>query len=167
MDISGLIAKAQDSKWGMKKLNLIMQRGIPFNKPHSIEVISISNDEVKVKLPYKRKNLNHIKGLHACGLATASEYSSGLLLLHKLGFKQYRLIMESMEMKYHYQGKMDAIATFTLDDATAQAQIIEPLKTEDKVYIKCEILVHDTAGNHLCTGYTNWQIKPWNKVKTK
>ena len=167
MNIKKLIQGARDSKFGLWKLNFILQRGIPFNKPHNIRLIKIDDEEVQVRIPYKKSNLNHIKGIHACGLATASEYASGFLLLNRLGVKKYRIIMESLEMKYHYQAKTDAVATFKLTAGDLESQVIEPLKTEEKIYIKCEILTHDQEGNHLSTGYTNWQIKPWEKVKMK
>jgi hypothetical protein len=167
LDLTKHIVAAKQSNFGLWKLNFIMHRGIPFNKPHNIRIIEIGEDHVKVRIPYKRWNLNHIKGIHACGLATAAEYSSGFMLLTKLGFKKYRIIMESMEMKYHYQAKMTAIATFKIDDAWLKEHVFDKLAEEGVAYAKCEILVHDTEGNHVCTGYTNWQIKEWSKVKTK
>ena len=42
-----------------------------------------------------------------------------------------------------------------------------PLKETDVFFIRCEILLHDIENNHVATGYTNWQIKPWKKVNTQ
>jgi len=167
MNLKKLIAGAKGGGFGLWKLNFVLQRGIPFNKPHNIRITSIGDHSVKVKIPYKRSNLNHIKGIHACGLATACEYASGFVLLMQLGSSKYRLIMESLEMKYHYQAKMGATAAFELGTEALKAQVLDPLKTEEKVYIRCEIPCYDEKGNHVCTGYTNWQIKAWDKVKTK
>lgn len=167
MNLDQLIAKGQKSNFGRWFMNLALRRVIPFNRPHGLEVLSISDSEVKIKLPYKKNNLNHLKGLHACGLAAVAEYSSGLLLLHKLGAKKYRLIMKSLNLEYFYQGKTDAIATFSISDERVQKDIETPLKTEDAVLIACEIKVEDTQGNHLCTGVADWQLKPWSKVRTK
>ena len=167
MDIEKLIADAGKSKFALWKLNFALLRGIPFNKPHNLEVIGISSHEVVVRYPYKRSNLNHIKGLHACGLVTAAEYAAGLTLLAKLGATKYRFILESLEMKYHYQGKKDAIAKCTMDEAKLQKEVIEPLATDDAVYIKCEAKVYDVDDNHLSTGISTWQIKRWEKVKTE
>lgn len=111
--------------------------------------------------------MNHIRGIHACGLATAAEFTSGLVLLMHLNAKDYRLIMESIEVKYHYQAKMQAFAKFKMSAEEVSDKILKPLQTEERVYVRCEIPVHDEEGNHLCTGYTNWQIKEWAKVKTK
>ncbi len=162
-----LIEGAHRGGFGLKKLNVVLRRGIPFNRPHRIRLLKVDKDEVQALIPYRKKNRNHIKGIHACGLATVCEFSSGMLLLRRLGVKEYRLIMESMEMTYHYQAKMDAIATFKLSDDAFKTQVLDPLEKADRVHIRCQVECYDTAGNHLCTGCIRWQIKPWNKVKTK
>jgi acyl-coenzyme A thioesterase PaaI-like protein len=167
MNIGKMIGAARTTSWGLWKLNFVLLRGVPFNRPHSIRLIKVDADEVQARIPYKRKNLNHIKGIHACGLATACEYTSGFLLLSELGVKKYRVIMESLEMKYHYQAKKAAIATFKLSAEELKATVIDPLEKEDSIYLRCEINCHDEDGNHLCTGHTNWQVKRWDKVKTK
>lgn len=166
MDFNKLIQQARASSFGMWKLNFLLRRYIPFNKPHGFKIIRLDPDWVEVEMPYKKSNLNHIKGLHACGLATAAEYSSGLLLLSKLGMG-YRIIMESLEVKYFYQGKGKATASYKLDEQAYQSQVMEPLEKDGVCYIKCEINIHDQQENLLCTAYTNWQIKSWKDVKTK
>ena len=88
MQIEQIIQNAENSSFGLWWLNFLLARLIPFNKPHSIKVIKISKSEIQTNIPYKKKNLNHIKGIHACGLATAAEFASGLLLLYNLGFKE-------------------------------------------------------------------------------
>ena len=151
----------------MFKLNFGLGFIIPFNKPHRIKIIEIQDDFVKTRIPYRRKNFNHIKGIHACGIGTAAEFASGFFLLSKLGSKKYRLIMESLEMKYHYQAKTDVVATFTANETWLNSSIFMPLESADTVLVRCEIMLHDVTNNHVATGYTNWQIKEWSKVKTK
>ncbi|MBK9192610.1 MAG: DUF4442 domain-containing protein [Crocinitomicaceae bacterium] len=114
-----------------------------------------------------QKNLNHIKGIHACGLATAAEFASGFYCSQNWVIKKYRLIMQSLEMKYLYQAKTDSYAVFKANDEWIDKQVIEPLKYSDQVYVKCEIRLFDNEENHIATGYTNWQIKEWKSVKTK
>ncbi|MBO3698133.1 DUF4442 domain-containing protein [Roseivirga sp. E12] len=166
-DTTQLIERAKTSKKHLALLNFGLARMIPFNKPHGFRIIEIGDDFVKVKIPYKRINFNHINGIHACALATASEYSTGLVLLNKLNVKEYRIIMQKMEMNYHYQGKMDVIVTYELTDQWLNEHIINPLKTEESVVVNCEVKSHDSEGNQLTTGNIFWQVKPWTKVKTK
>ena len=167
MDLQQIFEKAKTSKRWLRLLNLGLARMIPFNKPHKFRVTEIKEDQIKVKLPYIKKNFNHIRGTHACALATVSEFCTGLMLISRMDSKAYRLIMQRMEMDYHYQGKMDAVASFSLTDAFIDEKILTPLKAEDSVVVDCEVHIHDVQGNHLTTGHIFWQVKEWNKVKTK
>lgn len=140
---------------------------IPFNQPHGLKVVKLEPEETIVHVPYKKKNLNHLKGLHACALATAAEYCSGLVLFQYLDPKKYRLIMESIEVQYHYQARMEAAAKFGLQNEEVESSLIQPLASGDPVFYVCQIEVHDSDENHICTVRTNWQIKSWNQVKTR
>jgi len=164
---SNFIERAKHSKFYLWLLNAGLARMIPFNKPHGFRILEIGDYHLKLLLPYKRKNLNHIRGIHACALATISEYATGLLLISKLGFDTYRIIMQRLEMDYHYQGKMDATAEFTISQEWLEQQIFEPLKSQESVNLICEIKIYDTKSNHLTTGKVHWQIKEWKRVKTK
>ena len=77
-----LIKKAQHSRFYRGVLNRMLDRLIPFNKPHGFKVLAISDHEVTTLIPYKKKNFNHIRGLHATALATLSEFTTGLMLLN-------------------------------------------------------------------------------------
>jgi len=162
-----LINKAKRSSFYLWLLNVALLRLVPFNKPHKFKVLKIDDNSIEINMPYRKANLNHIKGLHACGLATVAEYTTGLFLLSQLDPKKYRLVMQSMEITYHYQGKYDAIAKWRLNKDWLQQKIFSPLQGEDSIIISPKIEVHDTQQNHLCTATINWQIKHWVKVQTK
>lgn len=167
MDTNKILQKAQKSKFYRWLLNQVLDRMIPFNSPHGFRLIEISDNHLKTLLPYRKKNFNHIRGLHACALATVSEFTTGFLLVSKLDSKKYRLIMQRLEMDYHYQGKMDAVAEFSIDQNWLEEKIFTPLKTNDAVTVNCQIKINDIKGNHLTTGNVYWQIKDWSNVKTK
>jgi hypothetical protein len=163
-----IIQKAKEgSKFHLWLLNTTLQRMIPFNKPHGITVRSLSDYSLQTYYPYKTKNLNHIKGLHACGLATLSEFTTGLLLTFILDPKRYRLIMHSMNVEYHYQGKTDAIADYTITKEWLEKEVLIPLNTDEKVLVETKVQTKDKNGEVLCTAQINWHIKNWKKVKTK
>ena len=167
MKLNPFIDRAKQSAFHLWVLNVGLGYIVPFNKPHGFEVTILEDYRLKTRIPYKKKNFNHIKGLHACSLATISEFTTGMLLLSRLGFEKYRLIMQRLEMDYHYQGKMDAFAEFVISEEWMDQHIYTPLKTEDAVLVVCEIKIHDLKGNHITTGKVYWQIKNWAKVKTK
>ena len=167
MNTKEIARKAQHSKFHLWLLNQGLFRMIPFNKPHGFKIAELSDSRIKTYLPYRKSNFNHIKGIHACAMATVSEFTTGFLLVSKLDPKKYRIIMQTLQMDYHYQGKMDAYGVFEIDDAWLNAKVYEPLTEHDSVVVECEVKIHDSQGNHLSTGKVYWQVKPWDKVRTK
>jgi acyl-coenzyme A thioesterase PaaI-like protein len=165
--LNQLVAKAQNSGFYLWFLNTMLWKMVPFNKPHGLKIMTVSEREILIKLPYIKSNLNHIKGIHACGLATLCEYTSGLMLLLNISSSAYRIILKNINMTYHYQGKMDVQASFSISKNWVENEIITPLKTNESIFKQVQVDVYDTEQNHICSGLINWQIKPWNQVKTK
>jgi acyl-coenzyme A thioesterase PaaI-like protein len=165
--LESVLIKARGSAFYRWLLNAGLHRMIPFNRPHGFRVTEIGNDQIKILLPYRRRNFNHIRGLHACALATLTEFSSGMFLIMKLGMKKYRIILRKLTIEYHYQGKVDAVAQFGLSDDWIQQHVVQPLSTQESVIVNCEVKIFDINGNHLTTGVAEWQLKDWGKVKTK
>ncbi|MBK7130622.1 MAG: DUF4442 domain-containing protein [Crocinitomicaceae bacterium] len=167
MKFQNLIKKAATSKFALFKLNWLLALMVPFNKPHRIKIASIGDDFVSVRIPHRKKNFNHIKGIHACGLATAAEFASGFHLLRSLDHNKYRIIMKSLHVDYFFQAKMDALASFRADEKWIHDHILEPLVSESSKTITAVVELHDTKGNHLATAQVEWQVKAWEHVKTK
>ncbi|MFA0962474.1 DUF4442 domain-containing protein [Roseivirga sp. BDSF3-8] len=167
MNPEKLMEKAESSGFWLRIMNLALDRMIPFNKPHGFKIREIGSNHVVSFIPYRKRNLNHIRGLHACALATLTEFTTGILMIRHLPASRYRLIMKTLEMDYHYQGKTDAVARFELSDDWIQEKIVEPLKGHDAVVVTCEVHIHDKTGNQLTTGKVHWQVKEWSKVRTK
>ncbi|WP_420387605.1 DUF4442 domain-containing protein [Roseivirga sp.] len=167
LDTSTLMQKAKTSKRHLALLNFGLARMIPFNKPHGFKIKKLGDFSVEIVIPYKKANFNHIKGIHACALATASEYSTGLVLLNNLNPKKYRIIMQKMEMEYHYQAKMDTTVHYEISEDWLKREVLTPLESSESVVICSEPKAYDNDGNHLSTGRIYWQIKDWSKVKTK
>jgi len=155
------------SRWGLWQLNQILWRVVPFNAPHKIRVIQVEEDSLRIELPFIRKNLNHIKGIHACAMATLSEYVCGLHLLKLLGTDEYRIILKSLKMDYHFQGKKALQARFELDKEEFISRIKKSLETSESAIEVFKIEIFDTDNRLIGTGFPEWQIKPWSKVKTK
>jgi acyl-coenzyme A thioesterase PaaI-like protein len=166
MNLKQQFDKARKSSFRLWLLNIGLLRVVPFNKPHGIKVVEINENGILVKAKNTRNNQNHIKGIHACLLATLCEYVSGLSLLTVLNPKEYRIILKNIHMTYHYQAKADVFATFGLTDEFLNEAILNPLQQEAAIFKEFTIEVYDEAKNHICTGLINWQIKAWKNVKT-
>lgn len=161
------LEKAENSSFALWKLNQILWFSIPFNYPHRFKVIKVEKESLTIEMPYIRKNLNHIKGLHACGLATLCEYVCGLQLIKLAGNDEYRIILKSLNIQYHYQAKMKVTAHFALSQDWFQKEIEIPLKSSSSIVRSFPVEVYDDQNKLICTGVPEWQIKPWDKVKTR
>jgi acyl-coenzyme A thioesterase PaaI-like protein len=162
-----LLVRARGSKRWLAVLNFTLGRIIPFNRPHGFHVVELGEDHVRTGASYKRVNHNHIRGVHACAIATVAEFSAGLLLLSRLDPARYRLIMSKLDVDYVYQAKMGITAETKMDDLTLHEQVLEPLTTDESCSIVMETQIVDATGNRIATAHTTWQIKRWDKVRTK
>lgn len=167
MDLPSLAAKAQDNRFYRWLLTYQLNHKVPFNRPHRLRVEEISAQSLTLKLPLRKRNQNHLGGLHACAMATLAEACSGFLLISNLDPRRYRLILKELQMTYHYQGKTAATATFELPQETLERSILQPLQESDRVLIPCQTEIYDQNKEHLATGTAYWQIKDWNKVQSK
>ncbi len=167
MDLPKLAKKAAKSGLYRKLLSMGLNRMVPFNYPHKFKIEEISDHHLKTVLPYIKRNLNHLKGLHACAMATLAEVTTGFLLISRLDPKKYRLILKKLELEYHYQAKMEAYARFEITPQWMEEKIITPLNNDGVVLLPCTIEIFDRRDNHLATGVAHWQIKDWKKVKTR
>src|SRR5688500_18225780 len=158
-DVNTILVKARHSSFYRTILNWALDRMIPFNKPHGFRIIESGTHNLRTLIPYRKSNFNHIRGLHACALATISEFTTGFLLVSKLDAKKYRLIMQRLEMNYHYQGKMNAYAEFSISEEWMKTNIYDPLKASEAVVVNCQVKIFDEQKNHLTTGNVFWQIK--------
>lgn len=165
--LNALVRKSQHSAFYRWILNAVLLRTVPFNRPHGLRVVSVTDDEVVIVAKNKRNNRNHIRGIHACLLATLCEYASGLSLLLRLSLTEYRIILKSIHMTYHYQAKSDVTVRFRLTQTETEQQIRQPLQHAEAIFHEFTVDVYDADKNLICTGLINWQIKSWKNVKLK
>ena len=166
-ELNALVQKARHSGFYLWLLNRVLLRTVPFNKPHRLKVLQVHDGGLTIGAVNKRFNQNHIKGIHACLLATLCEYASGLSLLLHLSPKEYRIILKNIHMTYHYQAKKNVQVVFQLTKEEVQANFAIPLQTQEAIFHEFKVEVYDTDANHICTGLINWQIKAWKFVKNK
>lgn len=159
--------QAKNSAFQKWKLNMILWRMVPFNSPHKIKIVEVADDGLVLEAPYIRSNQNHIKGIHACLLATLCEYAVGLNLMLNISPKEYRIILKSIQMEYHYQAKTAVRIKWGISKEVLENQILKPLQTDGVLFKEFVAEVYDLNDNHICTGTVNWQLKEWKNVKTK
>ena len=156
-------AKSGDFAW----LNLVFRRVLPFNAPHGIKIVGLDENHVRVVLPSRRANQNHLKGMHACAMATACEFCSGMAVLIRFDMADYRLIMNRLEVNY--------VRRPASGDCTALADIPEALKarvnaeieqSEDgasRFVLPSRLL--DSEGEVVAEAQVHWHVKTWSRVR--
>lgn len=163
---NALIVKAQHSAFYRWLFSWMLGYVVPFNRPHRFRVQAVTAQGLTIQLPYRRANRNHLRGLHACALATLAELTTGTTLLMLLDSKRYRLILQELRMEYHYQGRSAAVAQFEAPAQWLEKEIKQPLHQKEKITVPCIVKLYDTHQNHLATGTVHWQLKGWSFVKT-
>lgn len=164
--LATVIQKAEHSKFYLWLLNRVMSHAVPFNKPHGFKVVDITSHHVTTFAPYCKKNFNHVRGIHACAIATAGELAAGIVLMYHLSPAQYRFIMSTMQIDYHYQAKKNITAMATLS-TEEKINILNILENDDKTSQLVITTVRDEDHQLIATVKTTWQIKSWKNVKTK
>ena len=165
--LSKMLEAAKVGGFALKKLNWALWMVIPFNKPHRFSVKEVGEDFIVTHAPFRRRNFNHIRGIHACGIATIAEFATGLLLLSRLDASRYRIIMSTLKVDYHYQAKKALDAKATISENELRNDVIAPLETSDSIFKTVVSEIKDADGNHVATAHVTWQLKRWDKVKTK
>lgn len=155
------------TKMNLIALDKVLTLGIPFNAPHGFTIKTISPDQVRVSLPNRKLNHNHIGGVHACAMATVGEYCAGLSLLSSFGISKYRLIMSELSVTYTWQGRTDLEGI-----CSPRAIDIEAVRAsldEGKTYSQpLETIIQEVkSGKEVARVKTTWQLKPWGTVKTQ
>ena len=162
-----LIENSHSSDRWLMVLNRLMRILIPFNRPHAVKILEMGENLVRTSAPYQRKNFNHLRGVHACAIATIAEFSAGLMLLSRLDPTRYRLIMSSLRVDYLFQARQDIIAETRLEDAELTSEILGPLQEQLAIKTSLNTLVTDANGRKIARVKTCWQIKDWDKVRTR
>lgn len=165
--LTPLTTRARTSAFWLWVLNMVLGWVIPFNRPHGFGIAIIDAEYIRTRSRYRKSNFNHIRGIHACAIATIAEFSAGFLLLTWLDPARYRLIMSNLQLEYIYQAKEDIFSESRFDSERMKAEVVERLSREELVTVTMESRVFDASGHDIALAYTTWQIKRWDKVKTK
>ena len=147
---------AKDGKTGW--MSRLMQEVIPFNRPHRLTVQSLSDKRCEVALPFRRRNLNHVGTMHACALATAAEYASGLCVLSAFGVGRVRLVMANMQIAYSRRGASSCIAEAKLP-ADVLSRVRNQLQEEGRCSFELHAVVRDDAHEVVAEAQITWHLK--------
>ena len=139
-------------------MSRLMQEVIPFNRPHRLTIQSLSDERCEVALPFRRRNLNHVGTMHACALATAAEYASGLCVLSAFGVGHVRLVMANMQISYSRRGDSRCVA-----EAELPSEMLQHVQTQLNDHGRCAFKLHsvvrDAADEVVAEAQITWHLK--------
>ncbi|MEY3010856.1 MAG: hypothetical protein RLZZ314_1498 [Bacteroidota bacterium] len=139
-------------------ISRLLQEVIPFNRPHRLRVETLSDQSCTIFLPFRRRNKNHLGTMHACAIATASEYAAGMCVLATLGVGGFRLIMSDLHVSYVRRGETDCQATATFPGDVKQG-MMRSLDTEGKAQFDMVSEVSDVKGQTVARAVVTWHVK--------
>jgi acyl-coenzyme A thioesterase PaaI-like protein len=147
-------------------LNLVLSRVVPFNRGHSFTFLSLDPNATKLLIPLKKRNCNHLGGIHACALATGAELVTGVSLLCQFPPDSYRLILADLAIQYTFQARKNCICTpGVLSEETAQQARAE-LAESGKTLLCLPVVIIDSEQNRVAEAQIRWQLKAWKAVTT-
>lgn len=164
-----LIQKGQSptaSSPARRLLSVTLPVFIPFNRPHGFRITELRELHCQVYIPASRKNYNHLKGIHACALATGAELASGLSLLTLFQASHYRLIMAHLSVHYFLQARSDCLATASVTRNQSLAESQAQLADQGKTQMTVGVTVEDSSGQIVSEAEISWQLKKWHEVRT-
>ena len=135
-----------------------MQEVVPFNRPHRIRVVELAAEQCKVALPWRRRNLNHVGTMHACAMATAAEYASGLCLMNAMEHDKVRLVMANLNITYPRRAQSECMAVAKLDRQHF-ADILAQLDKEGRGAFVLKAQVKNTDNEVVASAEITWHLK--------
>lgn len=157
---------ARDDRLSRIAMENVLKLAIPFNAPHRFRIERLNSQEVRIHLPNRRVNHNHLGGMHACAIATLGEFCAGLTLARHLGFTRYRFILAELKVTYHRQGRSNLLGIARLNEEEA-LKIRHELEQQDKIQFPHHTVIQDDKGETIADVHSVWQVKDWQKVKLR
>jgi acyl-coenzyme A thioesterase PaaI-like protein len=111
-----------------------------------------------VLLPWRRRNLNHVGTMHACALATAAEYASGLCLLNAMEHQQVRLVMANLNITYPRRAQSACTAVAKLDSRHLE-DILAQLDKEGRGAFVLKAQVKNADNEVVASAEITWHLK--------
>ena len=77
------------------------------------------------------------------------------------------MLMKSLQVEYHYQGKNAVIVECGISNEWIDTAVKSPLQSAESVTASVEARAYDQARNLLSTAKVVWHFKRWDAVKKK
>jgi uncharacterized protein (TIGR00369 family) len=120
-----------------KALSIFFGKVIPFSGTAGVQVLELTKERSELKIQNKKKVQNHIKGVHAVGMALLAESATGFLCAMNCPDDKL-LLIKTMKLDYVRRAKGDLTAVAELTEEQ-RAQI----QNQDKGDLSVKITITD------------------------
>src|SRR5579859_5545623 len=122
---------------------------VPHAARMGFRVLELHEQEIRVEMPDRRSNRNHLSSLHAMALAHLGEYTTGLLLLYAVQPLGYRTILRRYSIEYLAKAR---------GTITARAAVSLPKGNLDKKDLAVKAVLEDKAGVEVAEVVATWRV---------
>lgn len=113
---------------------------VPFVGTARLEIQELTPERVRVRVPNRRRNRNHIGQVHAAAMALAAETATGFVSALSVPDSKL-LLMKTMKVAFRKRTRGDLVAV-----ATLSPDQIEAIRSLDKGDVTVEVHVTDESG---------------------
>lgn len=132
-----IISKQVKATWylryfGWKKVPLIF-----YCRP---SVVELSREKAIVKIPFKRRNKNHLKSMYFGVLAVGADVAGGLLAMDQIRRSKKKISLVFKDFRADFLKRPEGDTLFTCNDGFAIEKLVqEAIETGERVNIPLKI----------------------------
>ncbi len=137
--------------------SFLFGRVVPFTGTAGLTYRKVTPEEVIIEIKNKRKNQNHIKGVHATAMALIAETATGFVVGMNIPDDKLPL-MKSLKVSYlkRTKGDMKAVATLTEEQVAS-------IRNDPKGDVTVPVSVTDETGEEPVSCEMVWAWVPKKK----
>ena len=141
------ISKELKATWFIRSFGLSKVPLIFYCRP---TVVKLTEETTVIKIPFKRRNKNHLKSMYFGALAVGADVSGGVLAMHLISKSGRNISLVFKDFKADFLKRPEGDTHFTCDDGLAVKNLIdEATKTGERVNMQLKITatVPEISGN--------------------
>ncbi len=131
------ISKEIQATWFIRSFGLSKVPLIFYCRP---SVIKLTEEKTIIKIPFKRKNKNHLKSMYFGALAVGADVASGVLAMGLIRKSRRNISLVFKDFKADFLKRPEGDTYFTCNDGKAIENLItETIKTGERVNMPLKI----------------------------
>ncbi|MFC1527762.1 PaaI family thioesterase [Candidatus Neomarinimicrobiota bacterium] len=141
------ISKELKATWFIRSFGLSKVPLIFYCRP---TVVKLTEETTVIKIPFKRRNKNHLKSMYFGALAVGADVSGGVLAMHLISKSGRNISLVFKDFKADFLKRPEGDTHFTCNDGLAVRILIDKaIKTGERVDMPLKITatVPEISGN--------------------